>query len=103
MSFSLIATAVVSLALSQAATSAPTAGQEQVSQAPQTSQARHASETLAATDPNDKIICRKVRSVGSNLATRDCRTVGQRRKEAEEAKDALRNGQSVQNLDLGAR
>src|SRR5687768_2124201 len=98
MSLSLIATAVVSFALSQAAAAAPTtptvapAAQEQASQLPHTEKARHASETVAATDADDKVVCRKVRSVGSNLTTRDCRTVGQRRKEAEEAKDALRNG-----------
>ena len=109
MSLSLFATVIVSLALSQAASVAPTtptaspAAQEHASQMPRTEKDRHASETLAATDPNEKVICRKVRSVGSNLTTRDCRTVGQRRKEAEDAKDALRNGRSLDNLDLGAR
>ena len=102
MTFSLIATAVVSLALSQASTVAPTTPAESPAAQHQTGQARHASETVAATDPDDKIVCRKVRSVGSNLTTRDCRTVGQRRKEAEEAKAALRNGRSLDNLDVGA-
>ena len=102
MTFSLIATAVVSLAFAQASTSAPTTPTVQEPQA-QTAQARHASETLPATDPDDKIICRRVRSVGSNLTTRDCRTVGQRRKEAEEAKASLRDNKGIDNLDLGAR
>jgi len=109
MTFSLIATAVVSLALAQATTTAPTTATTpttpttQEAPAHQTTQERHASETIAATDADNKVICRKVRSVGSNLTTRDCRTVAERRKEAEAAKDALRNGRSLDNLDLGAR
>ena len=104
MTFSLIATAVVSLALAQASTTAPTTPTTQEAPpAHQTTQERHASETVAATDADNKVICRKVKSVGSNLTTRDCRTVAQRRKDAEDAKDALRNGRSLDNLDLGAR
>ena len=103
MTFSLIATAVVSLALAQASTTAPTTPATQEAPVHQTTQERHASEIVGATDADDKVICRKVKSVGSNMTTRDCRTVAQRRKEAEDAKDALRNGRSLDNLDLGAR
>ena len=108
MTFSLIATAMLGLAIAQAGTTGTTNGTTngapgttaQTEQAP----AAPTSETISTTDADDKVICRKVRSVGSNMVTRDCRTAAQRRKEAEEARDAMRNGgRSVSNLDTGAQ
>jgi hypothetical protein len=101
MTFSLIASVVLGLAAAQ--TSAP-ATPPQVEPAPVVQPAAQPSETISTTDADDKVICRKVRSVGSNMVTRDCRTAAQRRKEAEQARDAMRNsGRSINNLDTGAQ
>jgi len=99
MTLPFIATAVLSLVLAQADTTSSTSQDAREDKA----QVTRASETLGSTDPDEKVICRKVRTVGSNMTTRDCRTVAQRRKEREEARDSLRNNPSINNLDTGAR
>lgn len=95
MPISSLLAVVVMAAAAQASTAEPST--------PEPATAPVVSETMAATDKDDKIVCRRVRAIGSNMMTRDCRTVGQRRKEAAEAREALLNGRSLDNLDIGAR
>ncbi|MDR0184023.1 hypothetical protein [Lysobacter arvi] len=94
MSISSLLAAVVMAAAAQASSAGPTTANEAA--------APVASETVASTDPDDKMVCRRVRTVGSNMMTRDCRTVGQRRKDAAAARDAM-NQRGIDNLEMGAR
>lgn len=50
-----------------------------------------AAEAVHSTDDDDKMVCRRVRKTGSNMLVNDCRTVGQRRKEMEQAQQSLHN------------
>ena len=103
MTLSLIAAAVVGLAIGQAGAPAPAAQAQPAPTEQATPQpAEKPSEVLGSRDPDDKLICRKVRTVGSNMVSRDCRTAAQRRKEASDARDALNGGgRSLNNIDLG--
>ena len=94
MPISSLLAAVVMAVGAQASAAEPTTANE--------TKAPVASETMASTDPDEKVVCRRVRSVGSNMMTRDCRTVGQRRKEAAAARDAM-GQRGIDNLDTGAR
>jgi len=60
-----------------------------------------ANTAATARDDDEKRTCRRERRTGSNMVTRVCRTASERRRDAEAARDALINGQSVDNLDIG--
>src|SRR5688500_3352433 len=62
-----------------------------------------ANATARIADEGEKRICRKERRTGSNMVTRVCRTASERRKDADAARDALLNGRSIDNLDIGAQ
>ncbi len=94
MPISSLLAAVVMAAAAQASTAEPTANE---------TAAPVVSQTMAATDKDDKMVCRRVRAIGSNMMTRDCRTVGQRRKEATEAREAMLNSRAIEDIDTGAR
>jgi hypothetical protein len=59
--------------------------------------------TASTAGEDEKRVCRKERRTGTNLTTRICRTESERRKDADAARDMLRNGQSINNLDTGAQ
>lgn len=80
---SFVAATLIGLATGQAG-SAPPAEIE-------LKQSQVVSETVHSTDDEDKLVCRRVRKTGSNMMVNDCRTVGQRRKEAEAAREILRD------------
>ncbi|GAA5083134.1 hypothetical protein [Lysobacter panacisoli] len=80
---SFVAASLIGLATGQAG-SAPPADAEP-------KQAQVASEAVRSTDDEDKLVCRRVRKTGSNMMTNDCRTVGQRRKDTEAAREILRD------------
>lgn len=62
-----------------------------------------ANTTASMADEGEKRTCRKERRTGSNMVTRVCRTASERRQDADAARDALRNGRSIDNLDIGAQ
>jgi hypothetical protein len=61
---------------------------------------KHASETVRTSDADEKITCRNERKVGSNMITRVCKTAGQRRADAQKARDAMQSGRGI-NRDIG--
>ena len=94
MPISSLLAAVVMAAAAQASSVEPT---------PVEAAAPVASATVGSADADDKMVCRRERAIGSNMMTRDCRTVGQRRKEAADAREVLQNGRSVDDIELGSR
>ena len=82
------------------------AAQPAASAAPQadaTPPAAPANTAASTAAEGEKRICRKERRTGTNMTTRVCRTASERRKDAEAARDMLRNGRSIDNLDTGVR
>ena len=94
------------LALGQAETGPQvddTRPQATAAQATPQDAASQAGPASASSDDGEKIICRKERRTGTNMTARVCRSASQRRQDADAARDALHNGQSINNLDTGAR
>jgi len=55
------------------------------------------SEQQVAENPNDRVICESVASVGSHMKRRVCKSQAQKEKEAEEAQRYLRQERRVVN------
>lgn len=89
---SILVAAMVGLATGQAAAPAQT-------DAADPKVARVATEAVHSTDDDDKMVCRRERKTGSNMMVNDCRTVGQRRKEAQAAQDALRRNPDPKSVN----
>ena len=58
-------------------------------------------EQQVAGDPNNRVVCESVASVGSHMKRRVCKTLAQKKRDAEEAKRLLRQERRVVNTDTG--
>lgn len=62
---------------------------------------KHASETVRTSDADEKVTCRNERAVGSNMIKRVCKTAAERRKDTQQARDAMQSGGRSINRVLG--